>query len=225
AVHPGYAIEAVTSPKGPVRQYLRRTNFGTGEIGVQWTDDRGPWRSRLFVSRAADVVVYEIFPPRKGEVRFRIDEDLEGLDRRDRDAWPQLKDDFRAQFAIEYARGDAKNEAWLTLRGHYNPERSAKGFEGVTRIVAQGGTVRVRDDEVRVRGASSIVVVTRLSRLEDYADSRLAEVQQDIEKLDADYDALLSDHAALHTAMYDRVRLDLNVGEARYLSVEALIRE
>ncbi|MCP4641306.1 MAG: hypothetical protein GY851_12765, partial [bacterium] len=86
AVHPGYAIEAATSPKGAVRDYLRRTNFGTGEIGVQWTDDRGAWRSRLFVSRAADVVVYEIFPPRKGEVGFRLDEDLEGLDRRDRAA-------------------------------------------------------------------------------------------------------------------------------------------
>ncbi len=224
AFHPGYALDVTTEPKGSVHGYLRRTDFSTGEIAVAWTDNRGEWRSRVFVSRADDVIVHEILPPKGAEITFEVDEALEGMDRPYTTGWPRVQGDYRARFTKTFERRDAPGEARIAVRAHYHPERSEGGFEGVTRIVAQGGKVRAGKEGVRIRNAETVLSITRLSRLEDYAQSQVASVAKALEALDANYDGLLQAHAVIHGPIYERVKLDLDVGEERYLSAEALLR-
>lgn len=220
AVHPGYALDVTTSPKGDIHEYLRSTDFRTGEITVQWSDDRGKWKSRLFVSRADDVIVHEIVPPEGAAVIYSIEDQLEGINTVDRDAWPRLQNDFRARFETA-----ATDDGWLVLRAHYNPERSNRGFEGVTHIINNGGDLRIRNNRIHVRGAASILTCTRLSRLEDYNDSQIAANQKAIAGLPGEYATLMAAHAAIHTPIYDRVKVDFNVGSDRLLSAEALLEK
>ena len=50
--HPGMFVLVRHAAAGEVRGYSRPEDFATGEVAVQWTDDRGRWSRRSFVSRA-----------------------------------------------------------------------------------------------------------------------------------------------------------------------------
>ena len=40
-LHPGFFIHIKQTPSGKVRNYVRTENFKTGEVAVNWSDDRG----------------------------------------------------------------------------------------------------------------------------------------------------------------------------------------
>lgn len=48
--HPGYEMLIDIPASGAVTNYSRVCNFRTGEIFVRWSDDRGKWERRSFVS-------------------------------------------------------------------------------------------------------------------------------------------------------------------------------
>lgn len=101
----------------------------------------------------------------------------------------------------------------------------AFGYEGVTRVVASGSgaTVTVNGSTIVVAKAAK-VLLTKLGRYESSTgwDSQPQHTQ--LAALGTDYAALLSRHTALHTPVYDRSGLDLNVPAAdRQLSVSELI--
>ncbi len=224
AFHPGYALDVRTGPRGEVGDYLRSTDFETGEIAVVWTDNRGAWRSRLFVSRADDIVAHELQAPEGARVDIEVDENLEGLRGPYRTAWPRVEGDYKARFSTAYAAGQSAEEARITVRAHYHPERSKRGFEGVTRVIAPGARISTDDERLRVRGATTVLLLTRLTRLEDYEASQVDAVTGALASFDACYDDLLEKHAAIHRPIYNRVRLDLGEGAERQLSAEALLR-
>jgi len=55
--HPGYEMLISIPPSGKVGDYSRVCDFRSGEISVKWSDDRGRWTRRAFVSRKDDVIV------------------------------------------------------------------------------------------------------------------------------------------------------------------------
>lgn len=55
--HPGMFVHVRHAAAGEVRGYSRSEDFATGEVAVQWTDDRGRWSRRSFVSRADNAIV------------------------------------------------------------------------------------------------------------------------------------------------------------------------
>jgi len=66
ARHPGYGLFITIAPAGEVRSYSRACDFRTGEITVRWTDDRGDWVRKAFVSRKDNVAVQLITAPTRG---------------------------------------------------------------------------------------------------------------------------------------------------------------
>lgn len=223
AFHPGYALDITTASAGTIRDYLRVTDFETGEIRVQWADDQGAWQSRTFVSRADDIVVYALRPPESAQVALSVDENLDGLEGPYRTAWPRIKGDYRARFKKSFELSGAADEALLIARGRYHPERSKRGFEGVTRVIAPGADIRIGREAATIRRATHILMVTRLSRIEDANSTEVDAVTAALGALEADYERLFQRHVAIHKPIYNRVRLDLGVGEKRHLSAEALL--
>jgi len=61
---PAFDLTIGTQAKGEIRDYARSVDFQTGETTVHWADDRGVFKRRLFVSRAADVAVMLLTAPR-----------------------------------------------------------------------------------------------------------------------------------------------------------------
>ncbi len=61
--HPGFHLHVTTEGSGHIRDYRRETNLDSGEVTVRWTDDRGDWTRRQFVSRVDGVIVLELAAP------------------------------------------------------------------------------------------------------------------------------------------------------------------
>jgi hypothetical protein len=49
--HPGFHLNVSMESNSAPLEYRRETNLETGEISVFWTDNRGNWVRRIFVSR------------------------------------------------------------------------------------------------------------------------------------------------------------------------------
>jgi hypothetical protein len=57
---PAFDLRVKMEADGEVADYLRSTNFQTGETIVHWSDRRGVFERRLFVSRADGIAVMHI---------------------------------------------------------------------------------------------------------------------------------------------------------------------
>ncbi len=209
--HPGYELHISTPGMTTVNDYARITDFRTGEVTSAWTDGSGLWTRRAFVSRADKVIVHELVPApgRTIDTTLSVNAALPGVSSAVR---------FTTLATVSDGSG------YLNLRATYPSGQGAFGYEGVTRVVATGGTVTVNGTSIVVTRATRLVLLTKLDRYESPTAWDARPLHTALAALSADYSALRNRHVPLHSAMYDRSRLDLNVSAAdRQLSTSALI--
>ncbi|WP_230394935.1 glycosyl hydrolase family 95 catalytic domain-containing protein [Plantactinospora alkalitolerans] len=209
--HPGYELQISTPGVTIVNNYARITDYRTGEVASTWTDGTGTWIRRAFVSRADRVIVHELTPApgRTIDSTLRINTALAGV--------PGTVG-FTTLATVSNGSG------YLNLRSTYPSGQGAFGYEGVTRVVPTGGTVTASGTTIVVAGATRLVLLTKLDRYESSTSWDAKPLHAALATLSTDYSSLRGRHVALHSAMYDRSRLDLNVSAAdRQLSTSELI--
>ncbi|WP_033284926.1 glycosyl hydrolase family 95 catalytic domain-containing protein [Streptomyces sp. NRRL F-525] len=192
--HPAFQLR-LRRPSGAAgRDYRRTVDFATGEVTARCDD----WRSRVFVSRADDVIVQHITAP-----------DLT-LDLAQEHQLPGAP----TGLGVGHGTLLTSDGAVLTLRVRY-PD-SDRAYTGVTLAVVTGGTTRLTSAGVRIAGADEVLLLTRVRRhtgeLDVVEETRaLRELLSDGQRA---YDALLDRHLALHRTAYARVALDLHADDA-----------
>ncbi|NHI06827.1 alpha-L-fucosidase [Streptomyces sp. KO7888] len=175
--------------------YHRAVDFTTGET----TATRAGWTSRVFVSRADDVIVQHVTAPHL-TLDLSLDPRLPGAP---------------AGLGIGHGAVLTPEGALLTLRARY-PD-SDLAYTGVTLVAVTGGTTRLTPPGVLVEGATEVLLLTRVHRhtgeLDTVAESRalrdLLREARYVAPHPASYDALLARHLTHHRTAYDRVTLDL----------------
>ncbi len=175
------------------RQYRRAVDFTTGVAEAVCED----WSSRVFVSRADDVIVQRVTAP---ELQIALDHQLPGAP---------------AKLAVGHGAVLTAEGALLSLRARY--PGSDRAYTGVTLVAVEGGRTTLTPPGVRIEGATSVLLLTRVVRhtgeLDVTANGReLRELLPDAgEPLDGPdpYTHLLTRHTPLHRAAYTRVTLDL----------------
>jgi len=207
--HPAFAL-VLEMPTETPTEYLRRTAFDTGEIGVFWRTATDTYTRRAFVSRTDGVVVLELSAEAGPLPDLALH--LEVQDVRP----PEQREGYHPP-EIAAAPG------WLRYRCAYVHTR--RGYEGLVRVEAAGGTQTVRDGRLHIQGARRVLLLARVWPLDDVAASRLAEEQAALAALPADYEGLLAPHAAAHGALFRRMKLDLEAGDDRQKSSETLLAE
>ncbi|WP_069169732.1 glycosyl hydrolase family 95 catalytic domain-containing protein [Streptomyces griseus] len=200
--HPAFQtrVRRDRGPHEPEAGYRREVDFTTGEV----TAAHGAWRSRVFVSRADDVIVQQItgLGPRAHVV---LDHALPGAP---------------ARLAVGRTTVLTPQGARLALRIGY--PGSATAYTGVTVARVDGGTVSVAGEGVRVEGARGLTLTTRVHRRTGG--------HRDLTALwtalpDEDYDTLLGRHRPVHRAAYGRTTLTLRgSGRERELPGSELLR-
>ncbi|MDR0699065.1 MAG: glycoside hydrolase N-terminal domain-containing protein [Tannerella sp.] len=210
--HPGYKMQIDISQDGTIREYVRECDFRTGEIVVRWTDNRGQWERKTFVSRHDNVIVQYLTAPRKGNLNCDI----------------RLNIDTGMHFAPDMKFTDASGLDYLNLRVSYAPNTNGAGYEGVTKVIVNGGEKSISGNMLTVKNARSVLLLTRMEKY--YADceaqwNRKA-LQTALDSLPADYTALLAGQIKTHRAIFDRVKLDWGgTASDRALSNERLIEK
>ncbi|EFL38800.1 glycosyl hydrolase family 95 catalytic domain-containing protein [Streptomyces griseoflavus] len=207
AFHPAFEIrlrrpDGVPDPEG----YRRALDFTTGvaqAAGAGWT-------SRVFVSRADDVIVQHVTGPGL-TLDVSLDHRLPG-----------------APTGLGVCHGAVLTPegALLSLRARY--PGSDLACTGVTLVAVTGGRTALAPPGVHIEGARSVLLLTRVRRHTGEADV-VAEGRALRELLGEDppsYDALLDRHLPLHRTAYRRVTLDLaaDPGERLLAGSELLAR-
>ncbi|MFJ2089228.1 glycosyl hydrolase family 95 catalytic domain-containing protein [Streptomyces sp. NPDC087901] len=184
---------------GPPPGYRRTLDFTTGEITAACEGRR----SQVFVSRADDVIVQYVTGPGLA-VDLTLDHALPG-------APPRL--------AIGRSTVLTPGGGRLSLRVGYPDSELA--YTGVTVVRADGGKVSVSGEGIRVEGARSLLLLTRVRRHTGSLDlaAECAALPDD------DYPTLLGRHRALHRPAFQRASLTLDADPAeRVLPGSELVR-
>lgn len=207
AFHPAFQVrlrrpDGVPDPEG----YRRALDFTTGvaqAAGAGWT-------SRVFVSRADDVIVQHVTGPGL-TLDVSLDHRLPGAP---------------TGLGVGHGAVLTPEGALLSLRARY--PGSDLACTGVTLVAVTGGRTALAPPGVHIEGARSVLLLTRVRRHTGEADV-VAEGRALRELLGEDppsYDALLDRHLPLHRTAYRRVTLDLaaDPGERLLAGSELLAR-
>jgi len=191
--HPAFQTRLRGRPTsaGAERDYRRSVDFTTGEV----TAHRGDWRSRVFVSRADDVIVQHVTA---ADLTLGLAQEHE---------LPGAPEGL----VVGHGTFLTPDGALLNLRVRY-PD-SDRAYTGVTLAVVTGGTTRLAPAGVRITGATEVLLLTRVRRhtgeLDVAAETRALQALLPDELHGHRYDILLDRHLALHRTAYARVTLDL----------------
>ncbi|MER5506896.1 glycoside hydrolase N-terminal domain-containing protein [Streptomyces sp. NPDC002766] len=190
--HPAFQVRLRRTPGDPPRHYRRNVDFPTGVV-EETCDD---WRSRVFVSRADDVIVQQVTT---ADLRIALDHRLPNAPTR---------------LAVGDGAVLTADGALLTLRVRYPGSDTA--YTGLTLVVATGGVTTLTPPGVRVTGAASVLLLTRVLRHSGELDTTpQARALRDLLPAGQDpYATLLSRHTALHRTAYEHVTLDLGADPA-----------
>ena len=218
---PAFDVRVKMLGEAAAENYYRSVNYETGEASVNWSDPRGSYQRRLFVSRPDDVIVLSIKGPQTGTVD--CDLQLAPRELKGQGGWnadKQFKEGVKALTA-------AAEDDWMTFRGEFTRrwKGSLQGYEGVSRVVTRGGTHKSEGGKIIVRGADEVLVLTRIELLKDDSKSQIARMKADLEQIQPDYAKLLSRHAKVHGGLFSRARLDLGGGTDSNLTSEQLIEK
>ncbi|MGW3311814.1 glycosyl hydrolase family 95 catalytic domain-containing protein [Streptomyces sp. NPDC001073] len=196
--HPAFQLRLRRPPGTEAHDYRRTVDFTTGEVTAAAS---GPdWRSRVFVSRADDVIVQHVTAPDL-TLDLALDHQLPSAP---------------AGLGVGHGTLLTPDGALLSLRVRY-PD-SDRAYTGVTLAVVTGGTTRLAPPGVRIAGATEVLLLTRVRRhtgeLDVVEETRALRELTDERSDSCDYDALLDRHLALHRTAYGRVALDLHAEDA-----------
>uniref|UniRef100_A0AAU1M1H7 Glycoside hydrolase family 95 protein n=1 Tax=Streptomyces sp. NBC_00148 TaxID=2903626 RepID=A0AAU1M1H7_9ACTN len=179
--------------------YRREVDFTTGEVTASYE----AWRSSVFVSRADDVVVQHIT-----DLGLTADVVLDH-------ALPGAP----ARLAVGRSTVLTPQGARLALRVGY--PGSELGYTGVTVARVDGGTVTVAGEGIRIEGARSLTLTTRVVRGPGHPD--LGELWAALPC--EDHATLLARHRPLHRTAYGRASLTLrDAAPERELPGSGLLR-
>ncbi|MGW0579799.1 glycosyl hydrolase family 95 catalytic domain-containing protein [Streptomyces sp. NPDC002920] len=200
--HPAFQVRLRSAArKHDAHRYHRAVDFTTGET----TATRAGRTSRVFVSRADDVIVQQVTLG-DTDLEISLDHRLPGAP---------------ADLAVGHSAARAPDGALLTLRARY--PGSDRAYTGTTLVVVTGGRTDLTLPGLRVTGAESVLLLTRVRRHTGELD--VTEERRALTGLPPSYDDLLARHLPLHRTAYQRVTLDLRADPAeRALSGSELLK-
>lgn len=217
---PAFDLILETAEHGSASRYARSVDFSTGVTSVGWEDDSGTFQRRLFVSRADNVVVLSFKGSKPGTVSTSLRLAVRPSTGQGGNGSSKELFDHGIASAIPTVEN-----GWLTYRSSFTRSwpGSIQGYEGVARVVAQGGSATPEGDHIEIRNADEVLVLVRIDILKNFAKSHVSDLKEQLSSLTPDFDLLLDRHRPIHSAIFNRTRLDLDGGSDRRLSSEELI--
>ncbi|MDB5019454.1 MAG: alpha-L-fucosidase, partial [Pedobacter sp.] len=165
---------------GNISRYQRSVNFETGEASVSWKDAEGSFERRVFVSRPDSVIVVSI----RGTGKINCTLNFEQVPV-EWNQWEFVKS------AVKEMSSSASDQ-WLSyhcdFKNHY-PGR-IQGYEGLGRLILDGGTSKVLNNKVQISGEISVMLLIKISPSAEIRKSLIDNLKSQLQAIPADYDQL-----------------------------------
>lgn len=193
----------------PVQDYRRSIDFETGEVSVAYRDGGTRYERNLFVSRADDLIVYEITRTGQKNIDLTFSLDLhDRADARTSTAISKLPENAATRYE--------KYFMYLAARSD-----NATDFGLVARISIFGGALEEDGTGIRVKGAEKVLLLAK-PFVESIRDKEWKVCRAALAANRLTYDKLLKAHADLHRKLFLEVQLDLDGEETE--TVEDALR-
>ncbi len=182
-----------------VSAYNRTVNYETAEAVVNWTDQRGSFSRKTFVSRADSVIVVQI----TGTAPITTDIFL----RKHPHSWEQS-----AMINELIKVSETKVDQGML---HYHVEygkphsHSPDGYDGLLKVVTKGGKVIAKGDHFTVNGANEVLVLAKINPFKGDNSLMIKKERDHLQSVNTDYAVLLDNQIQSHGEMYNRVSLKL----------------
>jgi hypothetical protein len=204
----------ISQETAKLNRYQRSVNFETGEATVTWTDDKGTFERRVFVSRPDSIIVVSI----KGSAKINTSLDF-------------AQRPFEANQAEFVKNGvaevkSAAEAGYLTyqcqFRNHFKD--GLQGYEGAGRLILKGGKSEVVGNKLIITDADEVLMLIQIKPSSNWKRSQLEAIKTKLNALSSNYTELRDRHALVHNQLFSRSKLRLNGDPAsRQLNTEALL--
>ena len=199
--HYAFELKLEMPAKGTVKNYLRSTDFSTGEVTVGWKDDDGAYIRKIFVSRPDNVTVMSIKGPGRKKLKLSI---------------------IPTVIKHELIGSELKvDREWITYHNSYR--KSESGYDNVIRVITKGGIAESDGNKIVITNASEILLIAGIEWHEKLIDGSVLALKNSLSALPADYHTLLKPHTLEHGSIFNRVTLDLGGGDDLLLTSEKLL--
>jgi hypothetical protein len=199
--HYAFELKLGMPARGAVKDYLRTTDFETGEVSVHWSDDDGGYVRNLFVSRPDNIAVLSIKGPGAGKLNLSI-----------------------APTRIEHELIASElnvDKEWILYHNAY--KSSQGGYDNVIKIITKGGDAESDGKKIIISGADEVLLLAKIEWYEKISEGSVQTLKDHLITMPHDYNTLLKPHAAEHGEIFNRVTLDLGGGDDRRLTSEELL--
>ena len=219
---PAFDVNLHMEAMGEVDNYMRSVDFQTGEATVHWSDDRGVFERKMFVSRADGLAVLVISGPQGAvNVKFTI------APRKPSDKLDARTISRSYRVFEEHVSGISQTveDGSITYKNSFTKAYpgSIHALEGVAKVVLNNGRLIEGQESIEINSADRVMILFDLDVIYDPARSRADEMKVHMAGLSTDYQVLLQRHADLHGEMFNRMKLDLGGGKDHQLTTEELI--
>lgn len=250
--HPGAQMR-ITMDADRANDYVRYTDYETGQVGVHYSDKNGVWDRKAFTSMADGAVITQIASSSTGsKVNMTLSVD---------DISTIAKFGDGSETGIRYKKIVSDSADYITMVAHYpsfeNSELKDGGYATLTYIVTVGGSKEkvvldtINEEEqyvgdgnqaVKISDADAVYLVTvsdrthEMGSIDDFASQQSYELVDEIyetakavaDKYSSngtfDYDAALQNHLDIYQPQFDAVTIELG-DENTNQSNEALLKE
>jgi hypothetical protein len=231
--HPAFDMRINVPGGHAVEEYLRTTDFESGEVKVVWTDKDGVWERRTFVSRPDNVVVQLLTSPNHGVINATLQLDTSMV----LPAHPPMNAAPRVvgrgtQAAASHEPGAdhvrfsrSFDDRHLILQGHYVVDHGNPGYASVTRVIADEGSVKPENDSLVLRGVRSLTLITRIEAYANLEQQDVDTLRKAVDVIAPDYQELLNRHRPTQASVIDRSSVDFGDASLHSMSGEEMLTD
>ena len=229
--HPAFDMRIIDSDPHSVSDYLRTTDFESGEVKVTWRDNQGVWVRRTFVSRPDNAVVQLLTAPDHGAINgtLQLDTSMVLPGRRTNGTGTRITERAAQSGTlhepgadqVRFLRGFDSHH--LVLQGYYSTAQGHPGYASVTRVIAVGGIVGAGKDELNLNGVRSLTLITRVETWPEMEQKNVDSLEKAVDEITPDYETLLQRHAPGQSSVIDRASVDFGGSSLHAMSGEEML--
>jgi alpha-L-fucosidase 2 len=221
---PAFDMNLKMDPDLEINDYMRSVDFQTGEATVHWSDSRGVFERKMFVSRADGLAVLLITGP-KGALDFKLEMNPRKPD--DKLDWRTISRSYQVfeSHVSDIAR--KVEDKSITYKNNFTKAYpgSIHALEGVARIVMNNGSLIEGKESIEIKGADQVLILIDIEMIYNPAKSEAKKMKEQMLGLPTDYNTLLQRHAKIHGELFNRMKIDLGGGKEHHLTTEELIKK
>lgn len=195
--------------------YLRWLDMMTGRVCTHWETEQGVFENEYIAAYDGNLVAS----------RFTAPAGCLDLDVSLRFPAADVVNMF-GQISMKGAKNTLdKTPELFKFALAYNPEYGKKGYVAVIRFIPDGGTIEVQGDGVQVRGANSLVVLSKVVRFEkDFAFGCEDAIAEEFMKAGTDFDTYVKGNLDFLGERMSRSQIKLGCESEYVLSGEELLQ-